>query len=139
DVLFNNTNSTELVGKSSIFLGHSEPVTFSNHFTRLRVHPERIDPKYLARWLTKQQQSRVFEGLCTRWVGQSAVRSEKLLALKIPIPPLNEQQRIAAILGKADAIRRKREDRNANIEKLVNSAFMEIVGPNAQGYSEWKL
>ena len=90
DVLFNNTNSTELVGKSTVFRGHSAPVTFSNHFTRLRVDPERLDPRYLARWLTWQQRHRVFESLCTRWVGQCAVRSEKLLALKIPLPYVDD-------------------------------------------------
>ena len=37
DVMFNNTNSTALVGKSAIFESHSEPVVFSNHFTRLRT------------------------------------------------------------------------------------------------------
>src|ERR1700730_6768223 len=37
DVLFNNTNSAELVGKTAYFGGFSEPVLFSNHFTRLRT------------------------------------------------------------------------------------------------------
>jgi type I restriction enzyme S subunit len=59
DVLFNNTNSTELVGKTAVFRGHEEAVTFSNHFTRIRVDADRLDPFYLARWLTKQQQNRV--------------------------------------------------------------------------------
>src|SRR5712691_2653036 len=36
DVLFNATNSPELVGKSAFFSGSDEPVTFSNHFLRLR-------------------------------------------------------------------------------------------------------
>lgn len=33
DVLFNNTNSTDLVGKTALFEGHTEPVVFSNHFS----------------------------------------------------------------------------------------------------------
>ena len=36
DILFNNTNSVELVGKTALFRGHPEPVVYSNHFTRLR-------------------------------------------------------------------------------------------------------
>ena len=128
DVLFNNTNSTELVGKSAVFRGHSEPVTFSNHFTRLRVDLQRLDPYYLARWLTWQQQHRVFEGLCTRWVGQSAVRSEKLLALKIPLPPLSEQKRIAAILDKTDSIRRKRQEVQKLAQQLPKTTFYHTFG-----------
>ena len=35
DVLFNNTNSAELVGKSALFQGFVEPVVYSNHFLDL--------------------------------------------------------------------------------------------------------
>lgn len=126
DVLFNNTNSTELVGKSAVFRRHDELVTFSNHFTRLRVHPGLLEPRYLARWLSCQQQHRVFEGLCTRWVGQSAVRSEKLLALEIPLPPLPEQKRIADILDMADAVRRKRREAISHAKDFLNSLFEDM-------------
>ena len=37
DVLFNSTNSLELVGKTAVFAGFSEPVVFSNHFARLHA------------------------------------------------------------------------------------------------------
>jgi type I restriction enzyme S subunit len=142
DVLFNNTNSTELVGKSAVFRGHTEPVTFSNHFTRLRVDPKKLDPFYLGRWLTRQQQCRVFEGLCTRWVGQSAVRTEKLLALSIPLPSLPEQKRIAEILDKADAIRRKRDGASRLTRDLLLSTFVQMFGnpvQNSKGYATQPL
>jgi type I restriction enzyme S subunit len=99
DMLFNNTNSVELVGKSALFLGFQEPVVYSNHFTRLRVKPEELEPRYLAGWLLHQWQLKVFENICNRWIGQSAVKNDKLLALEIPLPPLEEQKRIVAILN----------------------------------------
>ncbi len=82
-----------------MFLGYSEPVVYSNHFTRLRVFSEKLLPAYLAFWLVCQWQSHIFENLCNRWIGQSAVKNDKLLALEIPLPPLPEQQRIVAILN----------------------------------------
>ena len=51
DVLFNNTNSTELVGKSALFNGYVEPIVYSNHFTRLRTLPEDLLPDFFASWL----------------------------------------------------------------------------------------
>ncbi|VFN01929.1 MAG: hypothetical protein BECKG1743D_GA0114223_106731 [Candidatus Kentron sp. G] len=51
DVLFNNTNSVELVGKTSYFDGYEEKVTFSNHVTRLRVKPDVLDARYTSRGL----------------------------------------------------------------------------------------
>jgi type I restriction enzyme, S subunit len=139
DILFNNTNSVELVGKSALFPGHGEPVTFSNHFTRLRVDPKRLEARYLARWLTRQQQMRVFEGLCTRWVGQSAVRAEKLLGLEIPLPPLPEQKRIADILDKADAIRRKRQEAVSIASKTTSCLFYQEFGDPLFNPKEWDV
>ena len=98
DVMFNNTNSTEMVGKTAIFSGFGEPVVFSNHFTRLRTKTDTLTPDFLALWLHSQWQAGLFARICDRWIGQSAVQRNKLLALEVPLPPLEEQQRIAARL-----------------------------------------
>lgn len=98
DVLFNNTNSVELVGKTVYFDGHKEKITFSNHVTRLRVKEDQLAPEYLAFWLQHQWRSKVFEGICDRWIGQAAVQRSKLEALEIPAPLLDEQLQIAARL-----------------------------------------
>lgn len=139
DVLFNNTNSTELVGKSTIFAGHNEPVLFSNHFTRIRTHRDRLAPSYLARWLTKQQQADVFARLCNRWVNQSAIRKEALLGLTIPLPPLVDQNRIAAILDQADAIRRKRCQTLDVAHDLIPAAFYDAFGDPNSNDRHWPV
>ncbi len=94
DVLFNNTNSAELVGKTAIFKNHSEPVVYSNHFTRIRPIENLLLPVYLAKWLLNQWQNKIFEKICNRWIGQSAVKNEKLLKRYFPLPPLDEQKKI---------------------------------------------
>jgi len=134
DVLFNNTNSTELVGKSAIFYGFPEPIVFSNHFTRIRTSPD-LDPAYLALWLTEQWQIGVFARLCDRWVGQSAIRSDKLLALALPLPCLQEQRDIAARLkgqlAAVDhtslAIRGQLEAVDALPAALLRRAFEDVI------------
>lgn len=65
DIVFNNTNSLELVGKSAVFKGFSEPIVFSNHFTRLRVIEGLIDPAYVTIWLHGQWNSKIFEKICS--------------------------------------------------------------------------
>ena len=137
DVLFNATNSPELVGKTAAFDGHSEAVVFSNHFVRLRVAADRLDPWYLARWLTYQQQQRVFEGLCTRWVNQASVRKDDLLSLRIPLPPLPEQKRIAAILAKADRLRRMRRYALDLSDTYLQSVFLEMFGDPVTNPMGW--
>jgi type I restriction enzyme S subunit len=128
DVLFNATNSPELVGKTATFSGQNEPVVFSNHFVRLRVDVKRLDSSYLARWLTYQQQQGLFESLCTQWVNQAAVRKDDLLSLRIPLPPLPEQQRIAAILARADRLRRLRRYALDLGDSYLQSVFLQMFG-----------
>ena len=98
DVLFNNTNSVELVGKSAIFLGFHEKIVYSNHVNRLRPDTNVLDTSYLANWLLYNWTQGLFARMCNRWVGQAAVPRRTLLALTIPLPPLPEQKRIAALL-----------------------------------------
>jgi len=111
DLLFNNTNSTELVGKSALFQGHSEPLVYSNHFTRLRTIPDLTLPGFVSRWLNWQWCAGVFAAICNRWVGQSAVKPAVLMDLSLPLPPLPEQQCIAALLD--DAMARVQAARSA--------------------------
>jgi type I restriction enzyme, S subunit len=116
DVMFNNTNSTELVGKSALFEGFSEPVVYSNHFTRLRTRRDILLPSFLAAWLNHQWREGVFAEICDKWIGQSGINSDRLTKLQIPVPPLAEQNRIIAQL----------RDQLSAIEKARSAALMEI-------------
>lgn len=98
DVLFNNTNSVELIGKTAYFAGGNEKTTFSNHITRIRVREGILDAEFLALWLQHQWRSKLFEGMCDRWIGQAAVQRRKLEMLEVPTLPIVEQRRIASRL-----------------------------------------
>jgi len=100
DVLFNNTNSAELVGKSALVRAVSEPMVYSNHFTRLRFK-KGVDPRYVAHWLSLLWRRKIFEHGCDRWVGQAGFQTRKLRELQLPLPPFPEQQRIADRLDDA--------------------------------------
>ena len=135
DVLFNNTNSTALVGKSALFRGYAEPVVYSNHFTRLRTHQEKLLPEYLAAWFNHTWASGTFAEICNQWIGQSAVQAGKLLALLIPLPPLGEQARIVAELTAAMATvekaRRAAEEQLAMIGAMPAALLREVFGDAA--------
>jgi type I restriction enzyme S subunit len=139
DIVFNNTNSVELVGKSARFRCYPEAVVYSNHFTRLRVSSDRADAGFVAAWLLSLWQVRTFENICNRWIGQSAVKNDKLLALEIPLPPLAEQKRIAAILNdQMEAVERARAAAEARLEaaKALPAAYLRAVFSSPGGL-EW--
>jgi type I restriction enzyme S subunit len=139
DVLFNATNSPELVGKSAYFPGMSEPSVFSNHFLRLRPNPEYLDGRYLSRWLNLQFQHGVFKGMCRQWVNQATVGRDSLLSMRLPLPPLPEQKRIAAILDQADGLRAKRRAALAQLDELTQAIFLEMFGDPIVNSHGWPL
>src|SRR5206468_12602768 len=60
-------------------------------------------------------------------------------AVRVPVPPLPEQRRIAAILDKADAIRRKREQGIRLTEELLRSVFLEMFGDPSTNPKGWPI
>lgn len=59
------------------------------------------------------------------------------LDLKVPLPPLSEQKRIAAILDKADEIRRKREEAIRLCDEFLKSVFLEMFGDPGKNPKCW--
>ncbi len=139
DVLFNSTNSPELVGKTCLFKGFAEPVVFSNHFVRLRTRPERLRGDYLARWLTWMRDRGVFTHGRIKWVNQATFRTDDLFRLRIPLPPLAEQKRIAEILDAADALRAKRCEALAQLDTLPESTFLDMFGDPVTNPMGWAM
>ncbi|MBE9160368.1 restriction endonuclease subunit S [Nodosilinea sp. LEGE 06152] len=58
---------------------------------------------------------------------------------KIPLPPIAEQRRIAAILDKADAIRRKRKQAIQYTEELLRATFLDMFGDPVTNPKGWKV
>jgi type I restriction enzyme S subunit len=92
DVLFNNTNSPALVGKTA-WVGSLESAAYSNHMTRLRG-PKGLDSKFLAIQLHWLWASGYFKNILNNHVNQASVARAALLATEIVVPPLPEQLRI---------------------------------------------
>ena len=70
DVLFNNTDSPELVGKTA-FYDLPEPKAFSNHMTRIRCNSDVLNPRFYAMALLAKWQQGYFLTVCSHHVSQS--------------------------------------------------------------------
>jgi type I restriction enzyme S subunit len=101
DVLFNRTNSAELVGKSAVFRGQPRPVSFASYLIRVRCSA--ILPDLLARYLNSAFGRAWASKSASQQVGQANINGSKLKALGIPLPPPAEQQEMLRLIGVAFA------------------------------------
>ena len=95
---------------------------------------ENLDPGYLQRWLEKNPPSRLIPNDAYPSIRLSAISS-----LKIPLPPLDEQRRIADILDKADEVRSKRQEAIRLTEELLRSAFLDMFGDPVTNPKGWDI
>ena len=112
DVLFNNTNSPELIGKTAYVSIESEGLAFSNHMTRVKFG-SLINGKYASYQLHFLWMARYYMHKCVKHVNQASISSRDF-ARTIPfiLPPLNEQHRIV------DKIEELFSELDAGVESL---------------------
>jgi type I restriction enzyme S subunit len=67
------------------------------------------------------------------------ITQENLGKLQIPLPPLDEQKRIAAILDAADALRAKRRQSIAQLDALIQSTFLDLFGDPVTNPMGWEV
>jgi type I restriction enzyme S subunit len=62
-----------------------------------------------------------------------------LCQFEVPLPPLSEQRRVAAILDRADALRRKQMAQLGRLTEVAAALFTEIFGPMERNSRDWPL
>lgn len=111
---------------------------FQRHIAHLKPQHELVDSTYLAQMLETPAVRRQADKLA-RGVAQKTVTLSSLRNFEIPLPPLNEQKRIAAILDKADALRAKRRQAIALLDSLTQSIFLEMFGDPVSNPKGWPM
>jgi type I restriction enzyme S subunit len=111
DLLFNRTNSIELVGRMAI-VEDDRPAVFASYLVRLSVDEDRCLPRLLNHFMNWPSTQNDIKKLASRAVGQANINASKLRTILFPLPKLDEQGDIVAILDaidrKVDLHRRKR-------------------------------
>ena len=96
EVIFNNTNSPDLVGKTTVF-DRDVLCAVSNHMTRITVK-EGVNPYYVAAFFNVLLNIGYWKLLCTNFNNQAGVNTDTLKKVKIPLPPKEIQDQIAVEL-----------------------------------------
>ncbi len=126
DILFNRTNSKELVGKCAVFHAQGKYV-FASYLIRVRADTSRADPDFVAYALNCPIGRQQIDALSRQIIGQANVNSEELRSLQFPLPPLTVQRQIVerVAAGRAEIAKLKAaakaamEAAKADVEAMI--------------------
>ncbi len=111
--------------------------TASTGFTVLRPRSDVLLSRFLYHFVRTPQFVAELERFATG-ASYPAVTDAIVKGVKVPLPPLTKQRRIAAILDEADALRRKRREALGLLDDLLRSAFLEMFGDPVTNPRGWR-
>ena len=126
DILFNRTNSFELVGKTSLFCACDDFV-FASYLIRVVPDTTSLMPEYLNYCLNWDTSQIRLKTLASRGVSQSNINATKLKGFSIPLPPLSTQQKIASFLSAVDTKIEKEENKKKALEGLFKTLLNNLM------------
>lgn len=116
---------------------HLDGATASTGFCVIRANRAALEPGYVFHWVKSP-------GFVSRMMAQAtgasypAVSDRIVLDSEIPLPPIPEQRRIAAILDKADALRTKRREALDQLDCVAESIFLDMFGDPVTNPKGWE-
>jgi type I restriction enzyme S subunit len=133
DVLFNRTNSPELVGKTAIYKGEM-PAIFAGYLIRIHRKEDLLDADYLTYFLNSQIAFDYGKTVVISSVNQANINGTKLKSYPIPAPSLSEQKAIVTKLNElskeTQCLARLYERKLAALEGLKKSLLHQAFSGN---------
>jgi type I restriction enzyme, S subunit len=129
DILFNRTNSMDLVGKVGIYLLNGDHV-FASYLIRIRVQANRARSSYVNYYLNSQVGQKRLAVFITPGVSQANINAENLKRVSVPLPGLDEQDQVVALM---DLLRHTRLATKEHIRRVRNlkAALLSRLLPTA--------
>lgn len=119
DVVFNRTNSRELVGKTAVYM-QDKPVVIAGYLIRVRVNDEN-NPWFIWGHLNSQFGKNYLFNLCRNIVGMANINAQELRSIPILSPPLALQNQFATIVEKVEKIKEQYQQSLTELEKLYGA------------------
>ena len=126
DVLFNRTNSMDLIGKTT-YIHNMEPMIIAGYIIRVRL-VDSVLPVYVSKFMNMPAMKKKLKGMAKGAVNQANINSKELKSIDIPLPPLTLQQSFAE---KIQSIEKQKETIRASIadtQKLLDYTMDKYFG-----------
>lgn len=126
DILFNRTNSPDLVGKTAVYYG-KDFMGFAGYLVRLRVNDKAV-PEYISAFLNSAYGKKTLRGMCKAIIGMANINAQELRGIPIAVPPIERQEKFREKLNElrqaVEAPKNHRVILQNLFQSLQNQAFM---------------
>ena len=126
DVLFNRTNSKELVGKTCVY-NRDELMVLAGFVIRVRIN-ERIRPEVLSAFLNMDFSKRMLIGICKTAIGQANINAKELQNIDLYIPPIELQDQFVTLKNKIDQQKQTVQQSLEKLELMKKALLQEYFG-----------
>ena len=120
DILFNRTNSRELVGKTGMWDGRFEAVAAS-YFIRARFRPDVEHPQHFTTFMNLPYMKRRLAEMARGAIGQANINAEELKSIPVPVPPMALQTEFAKQVTEIRELESQQGVCRRSLECLFNS------------------
>jgi len=126
DIIFNRTNSTELVGKTAYWNFDFDAV-IASYLVKLKLK-NNVLPDFFVALLNSPYYKNLFQERCKKAVGQSNVSPTLLKEFPVINPPLTEQERFAGVVHRYECLRAQQVESERQAEMLFQSLLARAFG-----------
>lgn len=119
DILFNRTNSKELVGKTAVYEGPT-PMAYAGYLVRARTLPKHA-PEYISAFLNSVWGKSTLRAMCKNIVGMANINAREFQGVEIPIPPSELQFEFREQVMSIRAQKKKLEGHLLTMDRLFSS------------------
>jgi type I restriction enzyme S subunit len=127
DILLNEGQSIDLVGRPAVYLGIPPEVAMQNALIRWRPEPRTIDPEFAYQTVRLMYQSGAFRQVATQTTSIAHLGLRRFADLSMAVPPLSEQRAIADVLRGVDSGRRAGEANRRRLLALKSGLLTDLL------------
>ncbi|MEL6561085.1 MAG: restriction endonuclease subunit S, partial [Bacteroidota bacterium] len=142
DILLSHINSLKHIGKTALFEGFPYDVIHGMNLVGLRPDEKKVIPQYAFQFFQTDHFYKQILKFVKKSVNQVSVPVSAIKKIKIPLPSLDDQKRIAYLLTRCEELIGKRKESITLLDDYVKSVFLEMFGDpviNTKNYKKTEL
>ena len=126
DVLFNRTNSYDLVGRTGVYNLKGDHV-FASYLVRLKTKSNQLHPDYMCAFLNAPIGRRQVMSFATRGVSQTNVNASNLKRILVPLPPLDYQRQTVEVIHVNRSSSERISNRISGVSRMISRVISQEI------------